>query len=323
MSQTPQRLCHTHTFDQHNPLAEKNTLRALILTIVMMVIEITGGWYFNSMALLADGWHMSSHVLALGLALLAYKLTQRFAGDVRFTFGPWKIEVLGGYTGAILLLMVALLMFYHSIERLLSPGEIHYNEAIAIAIVGLVVNLICAWWLKDGHSHGHSHDHSHDHTHHNHSHHQDLNLRSAYLHVITDAATSVLAIIALIGGKLWGAAWLDPVMGIVGGILVAVWAIGLLKESGRALVDAEMGAPITDEVREVIAASPIKAEIVDLHVWRVGRGSYACILSLHTTSDVSPDYFKELLGVHEELVHITIEMYARSNDKQINELHIP
>ena len=140
-------------------------------------------------------------------------------------------------------------------------------------------------------------------------------MRSAYLHVITDAATSVLAIIALIGGKLWGAAWLDPVMGIVGGILVAVWAIGLLKESGRALVDAEMGAPITDEVREVITASPVKAEIVDLHVWRVGKGSYACILSLHTAGDVSPDYFKELLGVHEELVHITIETYATQSKR--------
>ncbi len=315
MTQPPERLCHSHTFDQHNPLAEKNTLRALILTLVMMVIEISGGWYFNSMALLADGWHMSSHVLALGLALLAYRLTQRFAGDVRFTFGPWKIEVLGGYTGAILLLMVAALMFYHSIERLITPGEIHYNETIAIAAVGLVVNLICAWWLRDGHSHHHSHSHHHDHHSHSHNHsHQDLNLRSAYLHVITDAATSVLAIIALLGGKFWGADWLDPLMGIVGGVLVAVWATGLIKESGRALVDAEMGAPITDEVREVIARSPIPAEIVDLHVWRVGRGSYACILSLHTTSETSPEYFKTLLRQHEELVHITIELFTRKED---------
>lgn len=306
----PERLCHSHTLDQHNPLAEKNTLRALVLTLVMMIIEIGGGWYFNSMALLADGWHMSSHVLALGLALLAYRLTRHFAGDVRFTFGPWKIEVLGGYTGAILLLMVAVMMFYHSIERLISPGEIHYNEAIIIAVVGLAVNLICAWWLKDGHSHHHHHDHAH-HGHHHHGH-QDLNLRSAYLHVITDAATSVLAIIALIGGKLWGAAWLDPMMGIVGGALVAIWAIGLLKESGRVLVDAEMGAPITDEVREVIAQSPIAARLIDLHVWRIGKGSYACILSLQTATEVSPDYFRDLLSVHEELTHVTVELYTQN-----------
>lgn len=306
MSNTQHSLGHSHIFDQRNPLAEKNTRRALILTLVMMVIEILGGWYFNSMALLADGWHMSSHVMALGLALLAYQLAQRFAGDTRFTFGTWKIEVLGGYTGAILLLLVAGLMFYHSIERLIFPGEIHFDEAIIIAIVGLLVNLLCAWWLKDGHNHDH-HDHHHGHSH------QDLNLRSAYLHVVTDAATSVLAIIALLGGKLWGLAWLDPVMGIVGGVLVAIWAVGLLKESGRALVDAEMGAPITDEVREVIDASPIKAEITDLHVWRVGKGSYACILSLTTEADVSANYFKEQLGVHEELVHITIELHTHTN----------
>lgn len=306
MSDYQNRICHSHHIDPHNPLAEKNTLRALVLTLVMMIVEISGGWYFNSMALLADGWHMSSHVMALGLALLAYKLTQYFARDARFTFGAWKIEVLGGYTGAILLLLVAGLMFYHSIVRLFNPGEIHYNEAIFIALVGLAVNLLCAWWLKDGHHH---HDHHGDE--HHHKHHQDLNLRSAYLHVVTDAMTSVFAIVALIGGKYWGLAWLDPVMGIVGGVLVAIWALGLFMTSGRALVDAEMGAPITAEIREVIAASDIAADIIDLHVWRVGRASYACILTLETTSSATPDYFKQQLCVHEELVHVTIEIQMR------------
>jgi len=298
---------------QTNPLAEKNTLRAVILTAVMMVVEILGGWYYNSMALLADGWHMSSHVVALGLALFAYVIARKLAQDGRFSFGVWKIEVLGGYTSAILLLLVAVAMFYQSAARLIAPVAIHYNEAIILAGVGLLVNLICAWWLKDGHHHHHEHDHhhehSHDHHHHEHTHgHEDLNLRAAYMHVVADAATSVLAIIALFGGKLLGANWLDPVMGIVGGVLVAVWALGLLRTSGRALLDAEMDAPVVEEIREVVAASPVPAEIRDLHVWRVGRNQYACVLSLITNANADAEFFKQQLKVHEELVHITIEL---------------
>lgn len=303
------KTCHHPIQPQTNPLAEKNTLRALVLTAVMMVIEIIGGWYYNSMALLADGWHMSSHVVALGLALFAYVIARRLAQDGRFSFGVWKIEVLGGYTSAILLLLVAVMMFYQSAERLIAPVAIHYNEAITLAIVGLLVNLICAWWLKDGHHHHHEHSHDNSHHHeHTHAHnHEDLNLRAAYMHVVADAATSVLAIIALFGGKLFGADWLDPVMGIVGGILVAVWAAGLLHTSGRALLDAEMDAPVVEEIREVIAASPIPAEIRDLHVWRVGRNQYACVLSLAIHTHVDAEFFKQQLRVHEELVHITIE----------------
>jgi len=298
-------LKHSHRFDEGNPLAEKNTLRVAILTAVMMVFEITGGWYYNSMALLADGWHMSSHTVALGLSVFAYAFARKYAHDPRFSFGTWKIEVLGGYTSAIFLVMVAGLMVYQSIERLISPTPIHYNEAIAIAIIGLLVNLVSAWMLKDGHHHGHDH---HGHDHHDHHGHHDLNLRSAYLHVLTDAATSVLAIIALFGGKLWGLSWLDPVMGLVGATLVSVWAYSLLRDTGRVLLDAEMGAPVVEEIREVIAASPLKAEIVDLHVWRVGKSKYACILSLATDNDVSPEYIKELLSIHEELAHISIEI---------------
>jgi cation diffusion facilitator family transporter len=179
------------------------------------------------------------------------------------------MEVLGGYTSAILLIMVAGLMLYQSIERLIAPSAIHYDQAIAIGVVGLLVNIACAWLLKDGHVHTH---HDHDHGHH------DLNLRSAYMHVLADAATSVLAILALIGGKFWGAAWLDPVMGIVGAGLVASWAYGLIRQTSRVLLDAEMDSPVVEEVREVIASSPIFAQISDLHVWRVGKGKYACIL---------------------------------------------
>ena len=308
-SSSPELWHHSHIFDEGNPLAERNTCWAVGLTALMMVAEIIGGWMYNSMALLADGWHMSSHALALGLSVLAYGTARRFAHDKRFAFGTWKIEVLGGYTSAVFLVGVAGLMLYQSLERLISPTPIHYDQAIAIAMAGLLVNLACAWLLRDGHAHHHDHDHHHEHRDHNH--HHDLNLRSAYLHVMADAATSVLAILALIGGKFWGADWLDPVMGIVGAGLVAVWAYGLLRDTGRVLLDAEMDAPVVAEIREVIAASPFKTDITDLHVWRVGKGKYACILSLATSDEAEPDYFKRQLDVHEELVHITVEVNAR------------
>lgn len=299
---------HSHVFSEGNPLAERNTSWAVVLTTIMMVVEISGGWIFNSMALLADGWHMSSHALALGLSVMAYAAARRFANDTRFSFGTWKIEVLGGYTSAILLILVAALMLYQSVERLITPQPIHYEQAIAIAIVGLLVNIACAWLLKDGHTHHHHHHHEHHSQNHRPDHHHDLNLRAAYTHVIADAATSVLAILALLGGMFWEASWLDPVMGIVGAGLVSVWAYGLIRDSGRVLLDAEMNAPVVEEIREVIAASPIKAALCDLHVWRVGQGKYACILSLTTNEDVQPDYFKAQLGIHEELVHISVEI---------------
>lgn len=309
---------HTHQFGTGNPLAELNTRRAFWLTAVMMVVEILGGWWYNSMAVLADGWHMSSHALALGLSAFAYAFARKHASNPRFAFGTWKVEVLGGYTSAILLLGVAGIMAFESVNRLLAPTEIHYNQAIAIAFVGLAVNLICAWLLKDDHDHGHDHGHghghgqhhAHDHDHGGHAH--DLNLRSAYIHVVADAATSVLAIVALFGGKLWGASWLDPVMGIAGAVLVTVWAVGLLRDSGKVLLDAEMDADVVDEVREVIAESQIPAQIEDIHVWRVGRNHYACILALVTESPVSADHFRSALSIHEELVHVTIEVRLRS-----------
>ena len=309
-TQPPSEWQHSHAFDEGNPLAERLTKWVVVLTAVMMVVEIAGGWTFNSMALLADGWHMSSHTLALGLSVVAYAAARRFSGDSRFAFGTWKIEVLGGFSSAILLTLVAALMLYQSVERLASPGVIHYDEAIAIGVVGLLVNLACAWLLRGGHQHDH---HGHDHRAHGHAHHQDLNLRSAYVHVVADAATSVLAIVALFGGKLWGAAWLDPAMGIVGAGLVAVWAFGLMRDSGRVLLDAEMNAPVVQEIRDVIDASPLKATLCDLHVWRVGKGKYACIVSLSTTEDVEPDFFKQQLRVHEELVHITVEVNRVKN----------
>jgi cation diffusion facilitator family transporter len=306
--------CNVPRFDAGNPLAERGIRRALWLTSVMMVVEIAGGWWFNSMAVLADGWHMSSHAIALGLSAFAYSFARRQARHRAYAFGTWKVEVLGGYTSAILLLAIAAFMVVQSVGRLLTPVEIHYQEAIAIAVVGLLVNLVCAYWLRDSqHTHGHGHDHPHDHAHaHGHDHsHVDVNVRSAYMHVVADAATSVLAIVALVGGLLWGFAWLDPLMGLVGAALVSAWAWGLLRDSGRILLDAEMDAPVVAEVREVIERGTVPATITDLHVWRVGREKYAVMLSLTTPAANDADYFRRALQVHEELVHVTVEVTHR------------
>lgn len=311
MSSAPSQHCCQPVVYQGNPLAEQKTRWAVLLTVVMMVAEIGGGWIFNSMALLADGWHMSSHALALGLSVLAYRAARHYARDHRFSFGTWKIEVLGGFTSALLLVGVAGLMLFESVARLLDPSPIHYQQAIGIALLGLLVNLACAWLLKDDHGHHHGHDHHHDqahgHDHGEHHGHQDLNLRAAYIHVLADALTSVLAILALVGGMLWGADWLDPLMGIVGAVLVAVWAKGLLRATGLVLLDAEMDAPVVAEIREVIAELPA-TEIRDLHVWRVGQGNYAGVLSLTMAAPVSASEIRERLAIHEELVHLTIEI---------------
>lgn len=275
---------HHHQFDKGNPLAQKKILWATILTGVMMIAEISGGMIFNSMALLADGWHMSSHMVALGLAYLAYRAARYYSADSRFCFGSWKIEVLVGYSSAILLMVVAIVMGFSSIERLFNPVIIYYNDAIGIAVVGLMVNLVCAWLLHDDHS---DHHHSHHHSEHEHSHghdHQDLNQKAAFIHVVADAATSVLAIIALFAGKYFGWNFLDAVLGIIGAILVAKWSWGLIRQTGKILLDAEMQEPVVEEIKQVIEQFDSMIKLMDLHVWQVGKGKFSCILSLQTSN---------------------------------------
>ena len=317
MNNTPHdlsRWTHNHSFTTGNPAAERGTRLVLWITVATMLLEITAGWWFNSMAVLADGWHMSSHALAIGLSSFAYSAARRYAADPSFAFGTWKIEVLAGYTSAISLLGVAGMMIVGSLERLWSPQTIHYPEAMAVAGLGLAVNLICAVILGKAHDHGHSHEHGHSHGHsHQHDHqHDDLNLKSAYIHVITDAATSVLAIGALAGGWFYGWDWLDPLTGLLGAVLVALWSKNLLGQTSRVLLDREMDHPVVAEIREVIDQLPEagNTRLTDLHVWRVGTGAYACALSLLThDAELTPQLIRDGLGIHEEIVHLTIEIH--------------
>lgn len=278
----------------------------MVITALMMAVEVVAGWRFNSMALLADGWHMSSHAVAIGVSAFAYAMARRHAGDLRFAFGTWKIEILGGFASALFLLGVAAWMILGSAQRLLDPTPIHYREAIVVALAGLLVNVVCAAIL------GQAHDHGHDHGHAGHGHAHDLNLRSAYIHVLADAATSVLAILALAGGMAMGWAWLDPVMGFAGAILVAVWAVGLLRDTTRVLLDAEMDHPVVGEIREAVLGQAewgAQVRITDLHVWRVGKASYACILALEGRHPrLTAETVRACVGIHEEVVHLTVEI---------------
>lgn len=326
---------HPHEFDAGNPAAERGTRLVVWITLAMMVVEIAAGLAFNSMALLADGMHMSSHAMAIGLSALAYAAARRYAHDPRFAFGTWKMEILGGYTSALLLLVMALLMVWESLQRLLDPQPIRYGEALAVAAVGLVVNLVCARILGHAHQHGdhaptpaHRHDHPpapghrHAHEHGAHEHapaasnevQTDLNLRAAHMHVLTDAATSVLALVALAGGAGFGWRWLDPLMGIIGAALIVVWAKSLLLDSGKVLLDREMDHPLVQAIRAAIEDSSTggHTQVADLHVWRVGRHAYACALGVVTcdTRLRASDVRARLAGLP-ALVHLTVEVHHR------------
>lgn len=320
---------HSHVFlGSDHQRNERRIWLVIALTAVMMVVEIGAGTIYGSMALLADGWHMSTHVSAMLISALAYLYARRHAHNARFTFGTGKFGDLAGFASAIVLALIALIMGWASILRLLDPVAINFREAIAIAVIGLIVNLVSAWLLRDdhshhhhghaghGHSHGHAHTHDHDHHHehhddHHHDHGQkggrDNNLRSVYVHVIADAMTSVLAIAALLLGSRFGWTFLDPVMGIVGGLVILQWAWSLLRASGAVLLDfIPHGEDLPEEIREAIETD--EDRITDLHVWRVGPGHHAAIVAVATPVSRDPSFYKARLAEIHELSHVTVEV---------------
>ncbi len=299
---------HSHDFLHDSSRAERRTRIVIGITVAMMVLEITAGILSHSMALLADGWHMSTHAIAFVIAAVAYHFTRRHSGDARFTFGTGKIGVLGGFSSAIVLSIIALAMAGESVHRLFSPLSIHFNEAIGIAALGLCVNLVCAFLLKDdpGHQHSRGHDHG---VGGGHSHGHDLNLRAAYIHVLADAFTSVLAISALTSGKFFGWSWLDPVVGIVGSGVVFSWAYTLLRDTGIVLLDViPKGSDLPTVIREGIESDG-DSVVTDLHIWQVSSGKFAAIVSVVAHEPKSCDAYRALLAEHEELVHVTIETH--------------
>src|SRR5213596_2736983 len=300
------RFRKAHDFVPDFSHAERRTRIVIGVTAAMMVVEIVVGLMSHSMALLADGWHMSTHVLAFLITAAAYYLSRTQAGNVRFSFGTGKIGVLGGFTSAVALAIVALLMAGESVHRLFTPLTIHFNEAIAIACVGLLVNLGCAVLLADRHHE--SDDGS--------SHHKDLNLRAAYLHVLADAFTSVLAITALTGGKFFGWAWLDPAVGVVGSGVVFSWAYTLLRDTSGILLDrTPSSSDLPEEIRRTVESDG-DSLVSDLHVWQVGIGKYAAMMSVVAHEPKSCDAYRALLRGHDELVHVTIETHLCLEDHE-------
>ena len=301
------RWTHSHAFlGSKHVENERKTWLVVLLTATMMVVEIIGGMFYGSMALVADGWHMSTHAGALAISAFAYRYARAHAHDPRFTFGTGKLGELAGYSSALILFMIALIIGYEFAMRLLNPVTIGFDEAIAIAVVGLGVNLASAWLLREDHDHGHHHYHDHAHGHHHH-HHHDHNIRSAYLHVLADALTSVLAIVALLAGKFYGLSWMDPAMGIVGAIVIAHWAVTLVRSSGAVLLDAVPDTDLATELRKRLEVGTDR--VSDLHVWRVGPGHAAVIASVVADEPMMPDRYKDRLKGIDGLSHVTVEVY--------------
>jgi cation diffusion facilitator family transporter len=318
-------LRHEHVFlGADHDRNERRTWAVILVCGAMMVLEIGGGALFHSMALVADGLHMSTHAGALVIAALAYSYARRHSRDARFTFGTGKLGDLAAFTSAIVLAMIAALIGYESVIRLLRPLTIAFDEAIPVAVLGLGVNLLSAWLLKDDHDHHHGHDrqghhhhddHDHDHSHahdrHDHGHHSshDLNLRAAYVHVMADAAVSVLAIVGLVAGRQLGWVWMDPAMGIVGACVIANWSWGLVRAAGGVLLDMQPGAGLAAEIEHRLNVGD--DQITDLHVWRVGPGHHAAVVSIASREPQRPDTYKTRLRGLAGLSHITIEVQPR------------
>jgi cation diffusion facilitator family transporter len=306
---TLQKWKHRHRYNIEDGHGERNTRRVIALTLSMMIIEISAGYLFGSMALLADGWHMGTHAAALGITAFAYFYARRHKDNPNYSFGTGKVGVLGGFTSAVVLAVIALLIGVESIQRLITPQPIRFNEAIAVAFVGLVVNVISAFLLREKHNHHHNHGHDHDHT----EKFRDHNLRAAYFHVLADALTSVLAIIALFTGKAFGWIWMDPIMGIVGALIISRWSYGLLVDSGKVLLDRDVNQEAIAEIRSIIEADSDN-RVSDLHVWRVGSHHLSAIVSIVTHYPKSPDHYKKLLEDYDEIAHVTVEVNSCDSD---------
>ena len=306
---------HVHVFlgDNH-ARNERRTWVVIVITATMMVVEIVAGSLYGSMALVADGWHMSTHAAAMLIAAFAYMFARKNARNPRFTFGTGKLGDLAAFGSAVVLALIALLIGWESLMRLYSPIAIDFPQAITVAVAGLGVNLLCAWLLRDDHTHhhhGHEHHHAHDHGSHGHHHaaSTDNNLRAAYLHVLADALTSVLAIAALILGSRYGWNWMDPAMGIVGGLVIARWSWGLMRDTGAVLLDyLPPHEDLPQEIRDIIEGCG--DEIVDLHVWQLGPGHHGAIVAVRSPAPLTVAAYKEKLSAIHDLSHVTVEVQS-------------
>ncbi|MEM7168529.1 MAG: CDF family Co(II)/Ni(II) efflux transporter DmeF [Pseudomonadota bacterium] len=301
---------HSHVFGQDQRRAgERRTLFVVALTAAMMLIEIIAGVLYGSMALLADGLHMGSHALALGIAVFAYVISRRSAADRSYSFGVGKINSLAGFASAVLLMGFSLLMVVESTDRLINPLPISFDQALIVAMIGLIVNGASAWILMSTpHEHGHGDGHHHHHGHSHDQHHHDHNLRAAYLHVLADALTSILAIVALLAGKYFGAHWLDPIMGFVGATLVARWSFGLIKDSSRVLLDKQASDEMATELRQSIEGDS-SDRIADMHLWSIGHGIFAAEIAIVSDNPGSPAYYKSRIPDNLNIVHAMVEIH--------------
>ncbi|SHO57303.1 CDF family Co(II)/Ni(II) efflux transporter DmeF [Vibrio quintilis] len=312
---------HRHDFSAHNHQGETRTFYVLLLTLVTMVVEITSGTVFGSMALLADGWHMGTHAAAFSITLFAYRYAKKYSDSDRFSFGTGKVSVLGGYTSAIALGIVALIMLIESVDRLFHPENIRFNEAIMVAVIGLIVNIVSIFLLHDdhdhhGHSHGHTHEHFHRHTHsheehahqdsHDHEHHHDHNLRAAYLHVLADALTSVLAIVALCFGKYYGWYWSDALMGVVGAVVISKWTFGLIKQTSPILLDESIETEYRKSIADALAPF---ATVKDMHIWKISGHHYSAAITIESGEEKSVSDYKQMLSKFDRIHHLTLEIH--------------
>ncbi|MFO0600868.1 MAG: CDF family Co(II)/Ni(II) efflux transporter DmeF [Myxococcaceae bacterium] len=305
--------CAVHAPPEDVKGGESRTRAVVALTAVMMVVELVVGWWTHSLALLADGWHMGTHVGALGITAFAYWYARTRAGQTQFAFGTGKVYALGGYTSAALLIIVALGVIFESVERFVTPAEVHFMEALPVAVIGLVVNLVSAWLLGGAgeHSHaGHAHE-GHDHAGHSHEghdhHHGDSNLKAAYLHVVADALTSVMAIVALLCGRFLNWWWIDPVVALVGALVILKWGAGLIRECGRQLIDLDPSTRHRDQVKAALEAVA-GTQVMDLHLWRVGPRQLVCVVSIAAREPKSLAEYKQLVMAAAPVNHLTVEV---------------